>query len=984
MEYNQEGSVRYYFCLILKFLKKDFFNISSYLTGINNKNKFTTKILIFCNLKKFTPFLFLLLASAILFGHAAIAQTAIAIDTIPKNDSLRTGIVVIATDTLLKAKDSLTVNKKGDITTTIKYTAKDSMRMDVRKKLVYMYTDAKIDYGDISLGAQTVDINWGNNEMRASGGKDTTTGKKIGVPVFKQGSETYTSNKIRYNFKTKKGLISGLVTQQGEGYIHGETVKRKDEMLYISHARYTTCNLEHPHFYINATKLKVIPEKKIVAGPFNIVVADIKTPIGFFLGFFPVPKKNKSGLIFPTYGENANGFFVTRGGYYFALSDYVGLQLTGDYYSKGTHGLQMNADYRKRYRYNGATNFEYFNFKTEDERGKITSQKLFRFSWNHSTDTKGTSSLSANVGIASAQYLKVASFNAANRLSNDFRSSVNYRKTFKGTPFSLSISLNQSQNVNTKLMTLSGLPDLNFAMNRIFPFKPKGGTGKSWYEQISIAYNLSAKLTFDNGFYRYIKGTPTRIDSGLVLSNVEQLGYIFNGGTYYKVKDSLYKEQEFNKGEKILLNGSQYGARHTVPIGTTIKILKYFNLNPGITLSEYWFPSYQKFNPSDTLGKYTSETQRGFSRAWGWSTGGTSLKTNIYGTYQFKKSKLMGIRHQLTPSITYTYTPDLTNPSYGGHEQIYRTNGSPLLDAFGNPVRVGRFDKFNQLGVPSGSRESSIIGFDLNNVFEAKVRTTDTANPTKKFYLFDNISLSSRYDLLADSFQLSNFIFNARTNIKDGRLLLSFNTTLDPYAYVGLPTGRDKYNNVKFIRTKEYSINKNQGWAHMTNGNITASTSLNPNSFKREKPKSALDKNTSDQAKYIKANQDQYVDFNVPWNVSLSYQINFVGNYFLYEINRSNPGLANITTNSVNINGDISVTEKWKVTYGTSYDLKSKLIPYASIGIIRDLHCWSMSMNINKFGDNYNFLFNINAKSTLLQDLKLTKRSPGLLNTAGF
>ncbi len=920
----------------------------------------------------------------------AIAQNAPLVSPIDSVGN-QSALNVIA-DTLVSAKDSVAVNRdsiavktKGDIETTIKYGAKDSMRMDVRKKLVYMYNDAKITYGDINLDAKTIDINWGTNEMRAIGSKDST-GKKLGVPVFKQGSETYTSNSIRYNFKSKKGLISGLVTQQGEGYIHGETVMRKNEILYIDHARYTTCNLEHPHFYINATKLKVIPEKKIVAGPFNIVIADIKTPIGFFLGFFPVPKKNKSGLIFPTYGENANGFFLSRGGYYFAVNDYIGMQLTGDYYTKGTHGLQANTSYRKRYRYNGAANIEYFNNKSEGDRAIVTSQKLYRFSWNHSTDTKGNSSLSASVGIASSGYNKVASFNNINRTSNDFRSSVNYRKTFKGTPFSLSVSLNQSQNVNTKLMTLSGLPDVNFAMNRIFPFKGKKGSGKTWYEQINIAYNLNAKLTFDNGYYRYNKDgkTTTRVDSGLVLSSWQQLGYIFNGGKYYKYKDSLYAEKEFNKSEKILLNGSQYGAKHSVPIGTTIKVLKYFNLNPSIALSEYWFPSAQKFNPSDSAGGYTSETERGFTRAWGWSTGGTSLRTNIYGTYQFKNSKLMGIRHQLTPTISYTYTPDLTNPLYGGYEQINRTDGSPLLDKYGNEVRVGRFEKFNQLGLPSGSRKSSVVGFDLNNVLEAKVKTKDTANPTKKFNLFDNISLGARYDLLADSFALSNFVFNARTNIKDGRLLLSFNSTFDPYAYEGQPLVRNRSNDMQYRRTRDFAVNKGQGLAHLTQGSVTASTSLNPNSFKREKPKSALDKNTSDQAKYIKANQDLYVDFNIPWNVSLGYQLDFKGNYFLYETVRRDKGIANIVNNSVNINGDISVTPKWKVTFSSSYDLRTQLFPYTNIGIIRDLHCWAMSMNLNKSGNQYFFLFNINAKSTLLQDLKLTKRSPNLVNTMSY
>ncbi|TAH26875.1 MAG: LPS-assembly protein LptD [Cytophagales bacterium] len=888
-----------------------------------------------------------------------------------------------------KKKDSIQVKTKKDIQTTIKYNAQDSMKMDVRKKLVYMYRDATIDYGDISLKANTIDINWGNNLVNAKGTQDSL-GKKLGEPEFKQGSETYTSNQIKYNFKTKKGLISGLVTKQGEGYIHGEHVMRKNNMMYIDHAHYTTCNLAHPHFYINASKLKLIPDKKIVAGPFNMVFADIKTPIGFFLGFFPVPKKNKSGIIFPTYGENANGFFLTRGGYYWAVSDHIGMQFTGDYFTKGNHGLQVSANYKKRYKYGGNASLEYFNFISQTALER-TSNKNYRFTWNHSTENKGTSSLSANVAISSAGYNKVATFNVANRFSNDFRSSVSYRKTFKGTPFSLNVSLNQSQNVNTKLMTFSGLPDVNFVMNRIFPFKNLSkGTGKKWYEQMykqfNLVYTMSARMTFSNGYNRVDSiGNITRIDSGLVLNSFNQIGYLIKGGEYFKIRDSLYANNEFNKGEKILLNGSQYGARHSIPLSTSIKVLKYFSLNPSFTLNEYWLPRSLEYKPSDTIRSvYQSETIDGFARAWGWSTGGTSLRTMIYGTYQFKKSKLMGIRHIMTPSITYSYSPDLTNPSYGGFQQIYKTNGEELLDKAGNPVRVSSFTAGNQFA-PGGGRASSSIRFDLINTFEAKIRTQDTAKPTKKFPILDNLSFGSQYDLLADNFQLSNFVLNARTNIKDGRLLISFNSTFDPYAYqVNTKATADKYGNLEYQRTKDFAYDKGQGFFNMKDANITASTSLNPQTFKKAKTNSETNKTKSEQEKYVRANPDMYVDFNVPWSINLSYQMNLVGNYFLYRINQNFDRNSNITANSLNINGDISLTEKWKITYSTSYDLKRKLFPQLSMGIIRDLHCWAMSMNIVRFNNDYTFFFNINAKSSLLQDLKLTKRSPNLLNQAGF
>lgn len=912
------------------------------------------------------------------------------------NNNNRDTVAIVAKDTSLATndtvvvkKDSLQIRSKSDISTTIKYDAEDSIRLDAPNQKVYLFGKAKVNYGDITLEAEEIDIDWGTNIVVARGDTDEN-GKVFGIPVFKQGAETYTSNIIQYNFKTKKGIISKVVTQQGEGYIHGERVKRQDDMLYVADAHYTTCNLAEPHFYIHATKLKLIPDDKIVSGPFHLVVADIPTPLGFFLGIFPVPKKQKSGLIFPTYGENRDlGFFLSRGGWYFAINDYVNAQITGDIYSRGTYGLYGASTYRKRYGFSGNVGFNYFSQKIEE--GAIVNRvSNYGILWNHLTETRGPSNLSANVNISSPRYYKINSFNPTARFANVFQSAVNYRRSFTGSPFGLNLAGRHSMNVNTKVQTMA-FPEAVLTMNRIYPFKGKNSVGKAWYEKINVSYTGSGKFIANNSFNKVNRfGGLVPLDSGLTL-NSTTLPAIIRGGTYYRQGDRdremvLYGDRNSINPDlpydTLFLPGAQFGAFHTIPISTSIKI-KSISLNPSIVYNEYWFPRSTKYTlTNDTT--IVEEVEKGFSRANSFSGTGISLTTNIYGTYNFKNSRLMALRHIVTPAIGYAYTPDFTTKGFGSYQTIdvpdvNRLNlrpGEYIVDRNNpNTIRLPRFKQFNNLyGFPSG-RESSALSFAIRNVVQGKFRNPkDTANPVKRVSLLDNLELRGNYDFLRDSMKLSPILLSANTNVLD-RFNINFNTTFDPYKYVETQPftetvrGNRTLRNFYYRQTGEYLINDstNARLGRFTQFSLSINTSLNPQVFKRKVVK---DPTQETQVAFINAHPELYLDFTIPWNLFITYQATY-----------DNVNFNRFTTHSLQFNGDVSVTEKWKLTFHSSYDLVNNNLPGGSFGIVRDLHCWQMSINVSKFGNNYIYFFNINPKSTLLQDLKLTKRSPqGLMN----
>lgn len=830
--------------------------------------------------------------------------------------------------------DSLNVKHKGDIETTIKYSARDSIRLDVVTQTAYLYGDAKINYGDITLEAEQIEINWATSILTAVGVPDST-GKVKGVPLFKEKEDKYSADIIKYNFKTRKGIISGIVTQQGEGYIHGENVKRTDEALFINSANYTTCNLVHPHFHIRANKLKVIPQDKIVTGPFNLYVADVPTPLGFILGIFPVPKKNKSGLIFPMYGESRDrGFFLRNGGYYFALNDYIGSRLIGEIYTLGSYGLQSQTDYISRYKFRGNLDLAFNHRKsTNPNFGLAEGAKEFYFVddykivWNHQTVSKKNSKLSAGVNFASTTFNRNNSYNPAAYLTNTMTSSISYSKFFGGTPFNLSLAARSTQNNNTGVYDFT-FPDFALNMNRIYPFKKKIGDGNTWYEKINISYSSVGSIQARN-----VSGVPLgRSAEG---ENLDTLRLNFN-----------------NLGKIFAPPYARSGLRHTASVATTIKALKYFNLNPSANLNEYMYfnrLNYRTIGP-DTNQVVTYDTLSRFSNAYDFNFS-TDLTTRVFGSVYFKKGRLMGVRHTLIPTLNYTYRPDFSKLFGGPSYQVIpvTTRGETMNQS------LSRYNGF-LYGAP-GQGTSNLLSFSLNNTLEAKVKTkNDSVNPTKKVPILENVSMNGSYDFTADSLNFSLINFSARTKLFN-RLDINFNYTYDPYVYqLDSIIGTTVYQR----RVDEFGTSRGFRERALLYS-LMLSTNLNPTAKKKnyKDPKAS-----QAELDVINANPEMYVDFNIPWSMYVSYNLSY-----------SKVGFNERSIiQTLSFNGDLRISEKWKIGFNSGYDVENQAITYTQINVYRDLHCWEMRFNWIPFGYRQSYSFDINVKASVLQDLKLNRK----------
>lgn len=834
----------------------------------------------------------------------------------------------------------------SDIESIINYTARDSIRFDVTTKNVFLFGDADIDYGEIDLKSELVEIDWNSNMVKATGVRDTT-GKLRGKPVFKDASDEFEADTIMYNITTKRGLIVAAVTQEGEGFIRGSKgLKDPDNNVYFKQAIYTTCNLEHPHFFIGANKLKVIPDDKVVSGPFNLWIADIPTPLGFIFGFFPLPEKHKSGILFPTnFGEhNRRGFYFTQGGYYLALGDYAGVAARGDLYSNGSWRAGVSSDYRKRYKYNGNLQYMYaklydgFIDTPEDRKTISPAQNL---TWRHSTETKGLSRFNANVNIASSGYLRNNTYNPQSVLTASILSNINYSTSFRNTPFNLSTTASVDQNLVTKVATIT-LPDINFSMNRVYPFKKKTGSRNNWVDRTFVGYGLNTKLQTTN--------TPTNLSLQRELGLDDSLRY-----------DTLnFKGEEFNR----FVNRSQYGAQHNFDFGTTLKakksFLKYFSFNPNARYTEYWYPDKLNYRKNETTGKLdTLPIQRGFQRTNLYS-GGINTTTWVYGTYRLKSKKVSAIRHSISPTLDYTYQPDFSKT--GNNYYAYTDTNS-------REQKINLYNGFIY-GSP-GIGERSELTFSLNNILEAKILTKDTAEPTKKIKLLDQLNFRGTYNFAADSFNLSNINVTAVTRLF-GIFDIRYNASIDPY-YWELDSTNIENNALKIYqrRVNEFSLSKKAGIGSLASSNLSIGTSLNPQVIKSKfQPKEKTV--TQQEVNPGIGNYYNYVDFNIPWNLQLN-----------YIISRNKQGYSSAFINhTIQFFGDIKLAENWKFGFNSGYDIKNKGLTITRVEIYRDLHCWQMSLSAVLFSNQQSYMFTISPKAGILQDLKLNKRSPGSFGQA--
>ncbi|WP_017732092.1 putative LPS assembly protein LptD [Nafulsella turpanensis] len=852
---------------------------------------------------------------------------------------------------------------RGDINTTINYSATDSIRFDVNDRTVYMFGGAKVDYGKIKLEADRITTNWETTMLTATGTEDSL-GKTIGKPVFTDGPQQFVTDNIRYNFKTRKAIIKGIVTQQEEAFIHGETVKKgPDNQLYIENARYTTCNLEDPHFHIAADKLKVLPNDKVISGPFHLKIADVSTPLGFLFGMFPAPRKRVSGIIVPKYGEERKrGFFLADGGYYFAVNEYLDLAITGEIYSKGSRGIGLASNYRKRYAYNGNFNIRYNRQNISDVEGLENISKDLWVTWSHSPQSKGKGRFSASVNGGTSSYTtnNPSISNIERNLQQQFTSSVSYSyNNIFNSPFSISSRARVVQDVREGLVDIT-LPDIGVSMNRQQPFKNLGGSGRSWYEQIGVGYSFQATNSISN--------RPVRNRSGLPIISHDPYA-----------DDTLSFDFE---NISALLGRAKTGARHSIPISTSFNILNYFQVSPSITYEEYWF--LEKLRYSDynkELEGIEVDTVNGFSRVGTYSAS-TGLSTKLFGTFYFnernKEPYIQAIRHLIIPSIGFSYSPDFQQEKFGLFQEVitgYDRNDVAQRDY------LNLYQGFAY--VPSGGREQGNISLGVTNNIEMKVRTgNDSTVEYKKVSLLRSLNFRTSYNLIAEEFNLSDIAISGNTSILNNLITLNFGATIDPYIYrLDSITYSDAgTRRVYQEQINEYAWENGKGLGQLTRANFSVTTSLSSATFtKGEQPTTNMaapntagvplvtpsgETSIEEDMAYIYDDPNEYVDFTLPWTLRFNYSFNY-----------SKVGFADQNiTQSANFSGDLKVTDKWKVGFNSGYDVKRREFTQTRLSIYRDLHCWQMNVNWVPFGAYQSFSVDINVKASVLQDLKLSRR----------
>lgn len=905
-------------------------------------------------------------------------------------------------------KDSL--QTADSFKTTVKYQARDSTFYSADGRTVELFGEASVVYGDISLKADYIRLNYLTNEVYAKGRYDSTAQKLIGRPVFQDGEGKYDAKEIRYNFKSRKGRIQGVITQQGEGNIRGQTVKKDDEdNLYIGRAIYTTCNLATPHFHINASKLKVIHNTQVVAGPFNLVINQIPLPIGLPFGFFPFPKRKEigvSGIIVPQYGEepNGRGFYLRDGGYYWAVNENLGLQFKGQIYSRGSWGLGVSSAYNKRYRYSGSVNLQFNRNRSGDFVDKTQSPRNdFAVNWSHSPVPRGRGSFSANVNVTSNSYNQFNSYNTQSYISNVAGSSVQYSRTFgqyvrAGANVRVNQQfgqLNQQTGVRENGKT-DVSSDFNFGVNQIAPFALKGGTGR-WYESFRVGLDVSGSIAVSNTIRRQVDTTGLGFPIYTTIATVN---------TVQRIQDSLRRvnnlrfgivEADPNLIPFSLANSNRIWenrvvqARYSIPISLpNIKLLRYINVTPGFSLQGDIYSKKLNYTYLPDKDAVQIDTARGFFPSYNFSVN-ASMNTRLYGTYFIRGKRVEAIRHTIAPSISFSYVPDFTNPSFGQFQVLSATGSLANLPLYRRTLSV-----FRGLGGTAGSAsstQSAFISFGIVNQLEMKVRTRSDSSGQdfKKIPIFDNLSINGSYNLLAPDYKLSPIAVSANTQIFKN-ISFNFSSTFDPYAYRAyggtaqylFPTSttpvtplsyspsilalnaQEAYINQEYIRVPNlYAFQAGQGLLRMTNLQAYVSARFAP----KQADKKKTSQNASDATmNSINKNPELYVDFNVPWSMNVSYT---------FGLTKLTP-IQSQVIQALTLTGDLSLTPKWKITVNTGYDFVFKSPTLTTIGINRDLHCWEMAFNWTPYsGNNFrsgNYSFDLRARSSILQELKLSRR----------
>ena len=848
--------------------------------------------------------------------------------------------------------DSLNRKKSGALDAPVTFSSDDSMVYDAKSKVARLYGNSKVKYQNMDLASDRIQMSLDSSLVRATGTADTT-GAIFGTPVFTMGQDKYESDTMAFNFKTKKGFINNVYTEQQDGYLSSQHSKRDSSgVLYLEHGRYTTCDQPHPDFYIALSRAKVRPGKDVVFGPAYLVVADVPLPLAIPYGFFPFTKSYSSGFIMPTYGdESSRGFYLRDGGYYFAISDKWDLKLLGEIYTKGSWGLSVASNYRKRYRYNGSFFFSYQNTKNGDKgMPDYTEQTSFKLQWSHRQDSKANpfSSLSASVNFASTSYERnnlTSMYNPQSYTQSLRTSSVNWSTTFSSIGMTLSGSANLSHNMIDSTVSLT-LPDLNISVSRFYPFKRKHMAGKErWYEKISMSYTGQFSNSIDTK------------------------------------EDKLFKSN--------LIKDWRNAFQHNVPINANFTLFNYININPSFNFTDRMYSNKVMKSWDEQAQVERADTTYGFYNVYNWSMS-VGASTKMYGFWVPSKKifgdKIQAIRHVITPQVTFSYAPDCGSRYYDTYQKTDADGNVSLVEY--SPYANGLF------GVPSRGKTGSIT-FDVSNNIEMKVKSDKDSTGFKKLSIIDELGFNMGYNLAAKEKPWSDLTVRLRLKWWKN-YTFNLNAVFATYAYEldenGTPyvSNHTEYSKGRFGRFQGLSQN--------------ISFTLNPEKLKKwfgggddEKEDEEDTENDEDNDTGVESNidddmvngqksakkknsgkaetdEDGYMKFSMPWSLTVGYGISMRENTS-GKFNTKTMRYPYAFTQTLNFSGNIRISDGWNISFSSGYDFENHDISMTTASLSRDLHCFSMSCSVVLAPyTSYNFSFRCNA-ATLTDVLKYDKRS---------
>lgn len=848
--------------------------------------------------------------------------------------------------------DSINRKKSGALDAPVTFSSEDSMVYDAKSKVARLYGNSNVKYQNMDLSSDRIQMSLDSSLVRATGTADST-GAISGTPVFTMGQDKYESDTMAFNFKTKKGFIYNVYTEQEDGYLSSQHSKRDSSgVLYLEHGRYTTCDQPHPDFYIALSRAKVRPGKDVVFGPAYLVVADVPLPLAIPYGFFPFTKSYSSGFIMPSYGdESSRGFYLRDGGYYFAMSDKWDLKLLGEIYTKGSWGLSVASNYRKRYRYNGSFFFSYQNTKNGDKgMPDYTEQTSFKLQWSHRQDPKSNpfSSLSASVNFASTSYERNnlnSMYNPQSYTQSLRTSSVNWSTSFSSLGMTISGSANLSQNMIDSTVSLT-LPDLNISVSRFYPFKRKHMAGKErWYEKISMSYTGQFSNSIDTK------------------------------------EDKLFKSN--------LIKDWRNAFQHNIPINANFTLFNYININPSFNFTDRMYSNKVMKSWDEQAQTERADTTYGFYNVYNWSMS-IGASTKMYGFWVPSKKifgdKIQAIRHVLTPQVTFSYAPDCGSRYYETYQKTDADGNVSLVEY--SPFENGLFN------VPSRGKTGSVT-FDLSNNIEMKVKSDKDSTGYKKLSIIDELGFNMGYNMAAKEKPWSDLTVRLRLKWWKN-YTFNLNAVFATYAYELDDNGRPYVSN-----HTEYSKGR---FGRFQGLSQNISFTLNPEKLKKwfgggddEEDATEDDNNTEDDDTGIKSNVDDdmvngqngarkknagkaetdadgYMKFSMPWSLTFGYGITMRENTS-GKFNTKTMRYPYAFTQTLNFSGNIRISDGWNISFSSGYDFENHDLSMTTASLSRDLHCFNMSCSVVLAPyTSYNFSFRCNA-ATLTDALKYDKRS---------